>query len=146
MNKNPLFAVLSCCLILTPGLSAASDWVTLSGLSYHFQQDREDWRQFNPGLGWERDAGHHDLVWSAGYYQNSYDKPTVYGGARWMPLETGPIKWGLYGLLATGYPSPVLVSPVISTEWGPVGLNVVLVPNLPGYSGFIGGQLRFKLN
>ena len=31
------------------------DWLTLSGLSHHFQPDRRDWREANPGVGFERE-------------------------------------------------------------------------------------------
>ena len=140
----PLFA----CIILAciPQFSIASDWLTVSGASYHFQQDRRDWRQFNPGIGWERDAIYPDLTWSAGYFQNSYNKPCFYAGGRWMPLEVGPVKIGLFGLAATGYPSPVLLLPAFNWDIGKIGLNVVAVPNLPGYSGYVGAQLRVKLD
>ena len=141
--RRLLFCVLLACI---PQFAVASDWLTLSGASYHFQQDRRDWRQFNPGIGWERDATYPDLTWSAGYFQNSYNKPCFYAGGRWMPLEVGPVKIGLFGLAATGYPSPVLVLPALNWDIGKVGLNVVAVPNLPGYSGYVGAQLRVKLD
>ncbi|MCE1185780.1 MAG: hypothetical protein ACRCTU_14920 [Zoogloea sp.] len=123
-----------------------SDWLEISGLSHHFQPDRRHWREVNPGLGLEREFTGTPWVMSAGYFRNSYDKGTAYVGGRWMPLALGPFRFGAYGLLATGYPSPVLLLPAISVEAGRVGANLVALPNLPGYSGYLGLQIRLKLN
>jgi hypothetical protein len=82
-------------------------------------------------------------VASAGYFRNSYDRNTFYAGARWMPLRSGPFRLGAFGLLASGYPSPILVLPAVSSQVGRVGANLVAIPNLPGYSGYLGLQLRF---
>jgi len=122
------------------------DWLTLSGLSHHFQPDRRDWREVNPGAGLEREFTGTPWVASAGYFRNSYDRHTVYVGGRWMPLAAGPFRFGAFGLLATGYPSPVLVLPAVSAQVGRVGANLVALPNLPGYSGYLGLQFRFALD
>ena len=125
----------------------AADWLVVSGLSHHFQPDRRDWREVNPGLGLERDSDEYPgLSWTAGYFRNSYDRHTVYAGARWMPWQLGPVHVGGYALAASGYPSPVLVLPGLSVEGGRVGLNLVMLPNLPRYSGYFGAQLRFRLD
>lgn len=127
--------------------ATAADWLTLSGLSYHFQK-RQHWRQVNPGAGFERDMadqGYGPWAVSAGYLRNSYDKHSIYAGVRWTPLSAGPFRFGLYGLAASGYPSPVLLLPVVTLEGRDVGANLIAVPNLPGYSGYLGLQLRFAL-
>ena len=127
--------------------ATAADWLTLSGLSYHFQK-RQHWRQVNPGAGFERDMadqGYGPWAVSAGYLRNSYDKHSIYAGVRWTPLSAGPFRFGLYGLAASGYPSPVLLLPVVTLEGRGVGANLIAVPNLPGYSGYLGLQLRFAL-
>ncbi len=122
------------------------DWITVSGLSHHFQPDRRDWREANPGAGFEREFTGTPWVATAGYFRNSYDRHTVYLGGRWMPLAAGPFRFGAFGLVATGYPSPVLVLPTVSAQLGRVGANLIAVPNLPGYSGYLGLQLRFALD
>ncbi len=125
----------------------AADWLAVSGFSWHFQE-RRHWRQINPGLGVERDmdeSGYGPWALTAGYLRNSYDKHSVYGGVRWTPLAAGPFRFGLYGLAASGYPSPILVLPVITVEGRNIGANLIAVPNLPGYSGYLGLQLRFAL-
>ncbi|MDD3353507.1 hypothetical protein [Zoogloea sp.] len=121
------------------------DWLTLSGASHHFQPERRDWRETNPGLGFERELSGTPWVATAGYLRNSYDHHTAYLGGRWMPLTAGPLKAGLLGLLATGHPSPVLVLPTVSVQAGRIGANLIAVPNLPGYSGYLGIQLRLAL-
>ena len=126
--------------------AAHRDWLTLSGVSHHFQPERRDWRESNPGIGLEREFTGTPWVASAGYFRNSYDRHTVYLGGRWMPLAAGPFRFGAFGLVATGYPSPVLVLPTVSAQLGRVGANLIAVPNLPCYSGYLGLQLRFALD
>lgn len=145
------FAVIAGLLCLatvsTPPPAQAADWLVLSGLSHHFQPERRNWREVNPGLGLERDSeAYTGLSWTAGYFRNSYDKHTLYAGARWMPWQLGPVHFGGYALAASGYPSPVLLLPGLSVETQGVGLNLVMLPNLPGYSGYIGAQLRLRMN
>jgi len=137
----PLSVLLSHC---APAL--ASDWLVLSGASYHFKQNQRDWRQTNPGIGMERESTRYQgLSWTAGYFLNSYDRHTFYGGARWMPYRLGPFAFGGYALAASGYHWPVVVAPGMSIEAGNIGLNFVVVPNLPDHSGFVAAQLRFRL-
>ncbi|MBP8266238.1 MAG: hypothetical protein KAX47_06765 [Zoogloea sp.] len=122
------------------------DWIAISGASHHFQPDRREWREDNPGAGFEREFTGTPWVASAGYFRNSYNRNTFYAGGRWMPLEAGPFRFGAFGLLASGYPSPILILPAISAQFGRVGANLIVLPNLPGYSGYLGLQLRFGLD
>lgn len=155
---SPLAVSLLAVSLLTASLSAHAlptlddlqsaahrDWLTLSGVSHHFQPDRRDWREVNPGFGVERELTGTPWVASAGYFRNSYDKNTFYVGGRWMPLEAGPFRFGAFGLLASGYPSPILVLPAASVSIGRVGANLVALPNLPGYSGYLGLQIRIAI-
>ena len=152
-----ILAPISACALISPAAhalpslddfntAAHRDWLTLAGLSHHFQPDRRDWREVNPGAGLEREFTGTPWTASAGYFRNSYDRNTFYLGGRWMPLAAGPFRFGAFGLLATGYPSPVLVLPVVSAQIGRVGANLIALPNLPGYSGYLGLQLRFALD
>jgi hypothetical protein len=45
-------------------------------------------------------------AWSAqaGAYRNSYRRTSVYALADWTPLAAGPLRAGLFGGVATGYP------------------------------------------
>ncbi len=121
-------------------------WLVLSGMSHHFQPERRDWREDNPGAGIEKEFTGTPWVATAGYFRNSYDRNTFYAGARWMPLSLGPVRLGAFGLVASGYPSPVLVLPAASIQVGRVGANLVAIPNLPGYSGYLGLQVRFAVD
>lgn len=103
--------------------AAHRDWLTLSGVSHHFQPERRDWRESNPGIGLEREFTGTPWVASAGYF-----------------------RFGAFGLLATGYPSPILILPAVSAQVGRVGANLIALPNLPGYSGYLGLQIRLALD
>lgn len=126
--------------------AATEQWLVISGASYHFRQNERDWRQFNPGIGYERATDHDDLYYVGGYFKNSYDRHALYAGVRWMPYEWGDIKFGGYALASTGYPSPILLLPGFSIEGKDLGLNVVVAPNIGSYSGYVGVQLRVRMD
>lgn len=132
--------------ILPTQASATEQWLVISGASYHFRQNERDWRQINPGIGYERASEREGMYWVGGYFKNSYDRHALYAGVRWMPYEWGGIKFGGYALASTGYPSPVLVLPGFSVEGKDVGLNVVIAPNIGRYSGYVGMQLRVRMD
>ena len=119
-------------------------WLVVSGASRHFRQDERDWREFNPGLGFERAARWKDSWYVGGYFRNSYDRHALYAGLRWMPLRYGPVSFGGFALASTGYPSPVLVLPGFAVDTDRIGVNVVVVPNIGRYSGYVGMQLRVR--
>lgn len=70
----------------------------------------------------------------------------IHTSAHWMPLHWGPISVGGYPLASTGYPSAVLVLPGFAVEYERVGLNVVVAPNIGDYSGYVGVQVRFRVD
>ncbi len=123
----------------------AADWLVLSGYSYHLR-DRDEYRADNPGAGWERRDNLIPLTYMAGYYRNSYDRDTFYAGARWEPLDFGAVRLGAFVGLASGYWTPVVALPMASLELGPVGLNIVAAPNIRDYAGYVGVQLKFRIN
>jgi hypothetical protein len=49
-------------------------WLVLSGMSHHFQPERRDWREDNPGAGIEKEFTGTPWVATAGYFRNSYDR------------------------------------------------------------------------
>ena len=136
----PLFALGLAC-----GNAPAADWLVVSGASYHFR-DRDEYRADNPGIGWERRDTLIPLSYMAGYYRNSYDRDTFYAGARWEPLDFGAVRLGVFVGLASGYWTPVVALPMASIEMGPVGVNLVALPNIRDYAGYLGVQLKFKLD
>lgn len=124
----------------------ADNWLVVSGASYHFRQDERDWREDNPGLGVELGTRHPDLYQVVGMFKNSYDRVAFHAGVRWMPVHWGPLRFGGYALASTGYPSAVLVLPGFAVEHKRVGMNVVVAPNIGDYSGYVGVQLRFRVD
>jgi hypothetical protein len=125
--------------------AAATDWLVVSGYSHHFK-DREDFRAANPGLGWERPTDAWGGSWMAGYYRNSYDRDTVYAGLRWEPLRWGPARLGVFAGLASGYWTPVVALPMLCIEAGRVGINLVAAPTIGEYVGYVGAQLKFRID
>ena len=122
------------------------DWMVISGASRHFRQHDKDWKEFNPGFGFEWESRQYtDINWIGGYYRNSYDRDTFYAGARWMPLAWGPVKFGIYTTALSGYHWPVAVLPAVSVGNDRVGANFVIAPSVGDDSGFIGIQLRIRL-
>lgn len=133
-------------LSLVPSAQAA-DWLVISGYSTHFER-RDEYRADNPGIGWERyePDQNPDWTWAAGYYRNSYDKNTLYAGARWEPLRWQHARLGVFLAAVSGYWTPLVAVPMLSLEYKRVGINLVAAPTVGDYSGYVGAQLKFKLN
>lgn len=136
------------CLLLV-GLSApaveAADYLALSGASFHFAR-RNEFRQDNPGLGWERDTRDSDWRYAAGYYRNSYDRDTFYAGGKWMPLHWGPAAAGVFVGGASGYWTPVVAIPMVNLSYGRFGMNIAALPTIRQYTGYVAVQLLYQLN
>ena len=131
--------------VLFPTVGNAGDWIAVSGASVHFERQNE-FRQWNPGLGWERSTADWDGAWMAGYYRNSYDRDTVYAGARWTPIAWGSIRAGLFGAAISGYWTPIALLPTASIEGRRFGLNVVAAPTVREYVGYVGVQVKVRLD
>jgi hypothetical protein len=110
--------------------------------SYHVHPYKH-FDEFNPGLGGECGFAR---TWAAafGYYRNSLDRPSFYGGAIWTPLALD-WRWarlGIMGGVISGYnygrygfgsdqrTGPV-VAPTIITGFRRFGANFILVPPIP---------------
>ena len=121
-------------------------WLVISGAARHFRQDERDWREFNPGVGLERGTTRDGFYYVGGYFLNSYDRHALYAGVRWMPWRWGSLRFGGYALASTGYPSPVLLLPGFSVETRKAAVNFVVAPNISHYSGYVGMQVRVRLD
>ena len=143
--------VAACVLALAPVSSAfAHDWLVISGAAYHFER-RDELLGNNPGIGWERPDDEIPVVYAAGYYKNSYDKDTFYAGGQWMPFSWGTpegfnAQLGAFGGLASGYWTPVVVIPMLKLAYQRVGINIVALPTVGDYAGYVAAQLRFRFN
>lgn len=144
-------AVVLCLIALTAVLPAGSTrasaaqlcpkglWADLMIGSHHIHPDR-DFDDFNPGAGVECSVS---TAWAAafGYFRNSLDRPSFYGGALYTPeyAHWGWFRLGAMGGIITGYnygqiglgadnrTGPVL-APVAITRFGRFAANFILIP------------------
>lgn len=114
-------------------------WADFMIGSHHIHPDRY-FDDFNPGAGIEC-AG--STTWAAafGYFRNSLDRPSFYGGALYTPeyAHWGWFRLGAMGGIITGYnygqiglgadnrTGPVL-APTAITRFGRFGANFILIP------------------
>lgn len=143
----PLLVALAVCMAMfsTCVMAQAADWLVVSGASWHFEK-RYQYRAENPGLGWERNLDEMPLSVMAGFYLNSYNRETVYAGARWEPFRWSHARLGLFGGVASGYWTPVVTMPILSLEYRRVGINIMAVPTIGEYIGCFGAQLKFRFD
>jgi hypothetical protein len=114
-------------------------WADFMVGSHHIRPDRY-FDDFNPGAGIECSVS---TTWAAafGYFRNSLDRPSFYGGALYTP-EYAHWSWfrlGAMGGIITGYnygqiglgagnrTGPVL-APTAITQFGRFGANFILIP------------------
>lgn len=140
-------------------LCADGAWATVMVGSHHIHpiQHFED---FNPGVGLECSA---TPQWAAsfGYFRNSLNRPSFYGGAvytpefaHWSWFRLGAMggvisgyNYGRYGVGPHNRTGPVL-APAAIVQFGKIGANVILIPpiradNLPFT---IGLQVKYLVN
>jgi hypothetical protein len=140
------------------GLCADGSWADLMVGSYHLHPYR-DFDDFNPGAGLECGVA---ARWAAalGYYRNSLNRPSFYGGAIYTPgiVDWGAVKLGLLGGIISGYnygrygfgtrheTGPVL-APAVITTLGRFGANFILIPPIPADNlpFTIGLQLKWRI-
>lgn len=142
MKLSPVFLL---ALAALAPVAQASDYLVLSGASYHFAH-RDEYRGDNPGIGWERDIAESSWNYAAGYYRNSYDRDTFYAGGKWMPLAWGHAKAGAFIGVASGYWTPVVAIPMVSLSYERVGVNIAALPTIRNYTGYVAIQLTLKVN
>jgi hypothetical protein len=131
-----------------------SPWIVLGGLAYHSCRTCQ-FRERNPGLAlqwkspwFEEFTGLENTRLTAGGYINSNNRNSVYAGTQWLPWSYGPVKWGLQGVIITGYKeaaiTPVLL-PLVSIETQHIGLDFYAVPKMAKVSAaaFATFKLRF---
>ena len=132
-------------------------WADLMLGSYHIHPYRR-FNDFNPGVGVECSR---TPQWAAsfGYFHNSLNRPSFYGGAIYAP-ESAHWQWfrlGAMGGIISGYnygqiglgrnnrTGPIL-APTAITQFGRFGANFILIPpihadNLPFTVGL---QVRYR--
>ena len=89
--------------------------------SYHF--DRTPKRnENNLGLGLEIQKG--DWSGAVGYYNNSFERTTVYGLAGYTPYRICDWHVGATFGLASGYNLPLFLAAVATRDFGRFGINI----------------------
>lgn len=126
----------------------AEDYLSLGGISYHFDR-HEERNEFNYGLGYEHDFSDR-LALLGGVYKNSFSRASFYvlaDYAIWKPTEN--LRIGILGGAATGYRRAAVI-PVLfpAVEWriAPVSVKLFVVPPLkPQIDGAVALQLSVLL-
>jgi len=118
-------------------------WADLMLGSYHIHPYKH-FDEFNPGIGLEC-AFTPQWAASVGYFRNSLDRPSFYGGAVFTPKITTWrwVRLGAMGGIISGYnfgrfgfgsrdngTGPVL-APTAIVQAGRFGMNFILVPPIP---------------
>lgn len=127
-----------------PAFATDSLYIDVNGFSLHskqyysYQGERKEYNQDNAGLGlskqWNDNA---DLT--AGFYKNSYDKMSAYGGANaHLNFKSGSVSWrpGVCVGLVTGYDNTpdhagvvrLMVMPNVAISVGDLGIKVGYLP------------------
>jgi hypothetical protein len=154
-----LGAVAAAASLPAAGAPCRGWWADVMIASHHIHPDRQ-FDDFNPGVGFECSV---TPQWAAtlGYFRNSLDRPSFYGGALYTPqfAHWGWFRLGAMGGIISGYNfgrfgvgangrTGLVAAPTAIAQFGRFGLNVILVPpipddNLPFTLGFQ-AKYRFK--
>ena len=125
-------------------------WLNPGFYSYHFQRDK-GLNDSNPGLGAEYRVSTVASL-TAGRFYNSDRMYSNYAGFYYQPFAIGPVRIGAVVGGFNGYPKMhdggwfLAAIPMISYEYGRVGLNVAIVPSYKDrLYGAISFQLKFKV-
>jgi hypothetical protein len=128
-------------------------WIVVGGLAHHSCRTC-NFREANPGLAlqwkspwFDEISGLQDTRLTAGAYINSNNRNSVYAGAQWLPWSYGLVKWGLQGVIITGYKeaaiTPVLL-PLVSVETQHIGLDFYAVPKMAKVSAAVFATFKVR--
>lgn len=111
--------------------------------SYHLNRAIEH-NENNFGLGLEYHI-HPDVYLIGGFYDNSYNRNTTYGGGMYMPFERSGFRAGMMAVLASGYESHLVLiaAPMFSYEYRHVGVNFMALI-APSRRGVLGAQVKYR--
>jgi hypothetical protein len=134
-------------------------WADVMIGSYHIHPDRH-FDDFNPGLGVECSV---TSQWAAslGYFRNSLNRPSFYGGAVYTP-EFAHWRWfrlGAMGGIISGYNygrygfgtnnrTGLVLAPTAITRFGRFGANFILIPPIKADNTpfTVGLQVKYKFH
>lgn len=120
-------------------------WLNPGFYSYHFQRDK-GLNDSNPGIGAEYRVSTVASL-TAGRFYNSDRDYSNYAGFYYQPWAIGPVRIGAVIGGFNGYPKMhdggwfLAAIPMLSYEYGRVGLNVAIVPS---YKDRLYGAISFQ--
>ncbi|MFN8917530.1 MAG: hypothetical protein ACK5VU_07790 [Burkholderiales bacterium] len=150
-----LFGTVTVLLIITSSASAqeaekSSLWLNAGGFSWHFEE-RAQFNEVNPALGFEYHLGSEWMMVS-GRYKNSVNRKTSYFGAAYTPLSWNHLRFGVLLGVADGYPKLNqgrwfgMLTPVVIYENGRFGANLIIIPTISeSVKGALAVQFKFRL-
>jgi hypothetical protein len=110
-------------------------WGAAMVRAYHSDRTK-GYNENTLGLGFELRPEDANFRVVAGFYNNSYNRNSVYAGVTWLPIQVGDLKIGAMAGIISGYPrydyhfGPVGAA-VVAYESGRYGANVMIVPPVP---------------
>lgn len=122
-------------------------WVSPGFVSYHFDRNA-GLNETNYGIGIEYSISpSQSLV--AGSFKNSERNQSTYFGGAIQPWHIGNFKLGAVVGVINGYSGTAgrftpMAAPVLSYEQGNMGINVLLIPNIPINDAKVHGAVAFQ--
>ena len=98
MDTSKLLVVIIFVILAIP---CWADEVELHATSYHYSRS-QNLNEFNIGAGYNYEFNSKTYA-TIGAFNNSYDKVSVYAGAKWLPLKKRYFKAGFVAGVVTGY-------------------------------------------
>ena len=115
--------------------AAGETWGVATVRSYHFNKDTKEYNEKNYGFGLEHRFENSRWGASAGFYDNSQSRTSVYVGATYGIGRVGPAKFGVCLCGVTGYDKYTIlpvVLPSVAFEGKRAGVTVGVLPKLVG--------------
>jgi hypothetical protein len=133
----------------------AETWITSPVFTYHADRTQGNGKPWNenqhkdgPAFGLEFGSSKKDApTIIIGKFQNSFDRPTMYAGVKWEPVQIGPLGVGAVAGFASGYARPFIGGLSTSlTDRNGNGIVAIWAPKVgPGTSAFVSIQARALL-
>lgn len=140
-----LIAVTILLLFILETHARAEEWWGVANLTSYHIRDADKHNQKNFGLGVEFSTNVPRLSGVAGFYDNSFNRESVYFGVAWTPLPLGDFHFGLVAGGITGYEKTAvpIVLPTMAWEHKRFGANLTFAPHVKSAPGALGLQVKY---
>lgn len=128
-------------------------WISPGFVSYHFDR-HANLNEVNPGISVEYSISP-SQSFVAGTFKNSESTQSTYIGGTYQPWIYDKFKFGAVAGIINGYSGTngkftPMVAPVLTYEQSNIGINVLVIPNMPVNNARIHGavavQFKFSFN